>query len=285
MEYDPRSDEITIATSLFDDMYWLQQYYNAIMRSAMNHHFKAILEEKGYRVLMNEDEGKYKIDNKKLKEKAKENHDAVVERALNDKEETLTASEKKVKASVEKRAEILNIKTDNETFREELVNDKAFVSHLNVCTLLNTNHDESFVDKTYKEFKVQNCKSNTMKVKLINEIQDLLNTSAFWFDDVYDTINIPEDKQTVINKVFRMTDSKNGKATLIKMYKNVVPKMINSKQIMINGNRSYEHSVDKDIMKHHLDLFYKRNKSFCNIDADTLDAFDWEMPKVKKIVK
>ena len=186
---------------------------------------------------------------------------------------------------MEKRAQILNIKTDNETFREELVNDKAFVSHLNVCTLLNTNHDESFVDKTYKEFKVQNCKSNTMKVKLINEIQDLLNTSAFWFDDVDDTINIPEDTQTVINKVFRMTDSKNGKATLIKMYKNVVPKMINSKQIMINGNRSYEHSVDKDIMKHHLDLLYKRNKSFSNIDADTLDAFDWVIPKTKKMFK
>ena len=69
------------------------------------------------------------------------------------------------------------------------------------------------------------------------------------------------------------------------MYKNVVPKMINSKQIMINGNRSYEHSVDKDIMKHHLDLFYKRNKSFCNIDADTLDAFDWVIPKTKKMFK
>ena len=162
---------------------------------------------------------------------------------------------------------------------------ELFVSHLNVCMILNTNHDESFVDKTYKEFKVQNCKSNTMKVKLINYTHDLLETSAFCFDDVDDTINIPEDKQTVINKVFRMTDSKNAKATLIKMYKNVVPNMISGDQVMVNGIRSTKHTVDKDIMKHHLDLFYKRNKSFCNIDADTLDAFDWVIPKTKKMFK
>ena len=57
MEYDPRTDEIVIATSIFDDMYWDQQYYNAIMRSSMNQHFKNILEEKGYVVSVNEDVG------------------------------------------------------------------------------------------------------------------------------------------------------------------------------------------------------------------------------------
>ena len=64
MEYYPRTDEVVISTSIFDEMFWQQQYYNAIMRSATNHHFQAILKEKGYNVMVNNDVSEYKIDNK-----------------------------------------------------------------------------------------------------------------------------------------------------------------------------------------------------------------------------
>ena len=60
--------------SIFDEMYWQQQYYNSIMRSAMNHHFKAILQEKGYMIDVNETEAMHKIDTKKLKEEVKANN-------------------------------------------------------------------------------------------------------------------------------------------------------------------------------------------------------------------
>ncbi|MFO0003043.1 MAG: hypothetical protein ACK559_18105, partial [bacterium] len=36
----PRTGDIEYKTTFFDDMFWQQQYYNAVMRSAMNHHFK-----------------------------------------------------------------------------------------------------------------------------------------------------------------------------------------------------------------------------------------------------
>ena len=277
MEYDPRTDEITIATSLFDDMWYLQQYYNAIMRSAMNHHFKAILEEKGYKVLINDDMGKHKIDHKKLKEKAKENNDAVVERAINDTDESLTSSEKKVKSSMEKRADILHVKINNERFREELSDDRKFTTHLNICSLLNTNHDETWMDKTYKELKVQNAKSNTTKIKLINEVQSLMNISPLCIDDINDVV-IPDDKQEVIKKVFRLKE-----VNLVSMYRSLVPGLIKAKTTMVQGVRSRRYSVDADVMKHHLDLLYHRNKTFANIDQNTMNNFDYEPPQTPKL--
>ena len=277
MEYDPRTDEITIATSLFDDMWYLQQYYNAIMRSAMNHHFKAILEEKGYKVLMCEERGKYKIDHKKLKEKAKENNDATVERAINDTDDSLTASEKKVKASMEKRADILHVKIDNERFKDELADDRKFATHLNICSLLNTNHDEAWLDRTYKDLKVQNAKSNTTKIKLINEVQSIMNISPLCLNDIRDVV-IPNDKQEVIKKVFRLKE-----VSLVAMYRSLVPGLIKAKTTMVNGVRSRKYTIDHDVMKHHLDLLHHRNKTFANIDQNTINDFDYKPPEPKKL--
>ena len=53
LEFDPRTNEIVMKTSLFDELFYLQQYYNAVLRSAMNYHFKTILEEKSNAVLTN----------------------------------------------------------------------------------------------------------------------------------------------------------------------------------------------------------------------------------------
>jgi hypothetical protein len=112
-------------------MYWQQQYYNAIMRSAMNHHFQSILREKGYTVSVNEDDGQHKIDSKKLKEEVKEANNDVIERAINDNDESLTADEKKIKISMEKRANILHIAIDNDQFRKELADET--VRHASQC--------------------------------------------------------------------------------------------------------------------------------------------------------
>ena len=42
---------------------------------------------------------------------------------------------------------------------------------------MNTNHDEKLINKTYKEFKVQNITSNAMKLKLIHEVKTIMNAS------------------------------------------------------------------------------------------------------------
>ena len=278
MEYDPRTDEIIIATSIFDDMYWDQQYYNAIMRSSMNQHFKNILEDKGYVVTINEDLGSYKINSKELKVIVKENNSDMIDRIIKDKNESLTASEIKVKKSMEKRASILHIKIDNDKFREELSDDRKFITHLTICSLLNTNHDEKFIDKTSQELKVQNTTSNITKVKLINEIHSLMNISPLCIDNINNNIQIPEDKQSIIKKVFRMKD-----INLIALYRNLIPGLISSNNRKINGVRTTIYNIDSKVINHHLELLQLRNKRLDNVNQETLKYFDYTAPKAKKM--
>jgi hypothetical protein len=278
MEYDPRKDEIIIATSIFDDMYWEQQYYNSIMRSSMNQHFKNILEDKGYVVNINEELGSYKINSKELKGTVKENNIDMIDRIINDKHESLTASEIKVKTSMEKRASILHIKIDNDKFREELADDKKFREHLSICSLLYTNHDEKFIDKAYQELKVKNTTSNITKVKLINDIHSLMNISPLCIDNININIEIPEDKQNIIKKVFRIKD-----IHLITLYRNLIPGLISSNNMMIKGVRTIIYNIDSKVINHHLDLLQIRNKKMDNVNQETLKYFDYVAPKEKKM--
>ena len=278
MEYNPRTDEIVIATSIFDQMFWQQQYYNAIMRSSMNHHFQAILKEKGYNVMVNNDVSEYKIDNKKLTEMVKEDYDNIIDHAINDPDDSLSETEKKVKKAIEKRADILHISIDNDKYRDELSNDKQFVTHLNICSLMNANHDEKLINKTYKEFKVQNITSNAMKLKLIHEVQTIMNISPLCINDRNNDAIIPDDKKDIIKKVFRIND-----VNLISMYRNIVPGLLNSQQRMVNGVRSREYEIDFDVITHHLDLLSHRNKKMTGIDVTTLNYFGYVPSKPKKL--
>jgi hypothetical protein len=278
MEYDPRKDEIIIATSIFDDMYWEQQYYNSIMRSSMNQHFKNILEDKGYIINIFEEVGNYKINSNELKIIVKENNINMIDRIINDKHESLTASEIKVKTIMEKRASILHIKIDNDKFREELTDDKKFITHLSICSILNTNHDERFIDKVHQELKVKNTTSVNTKIKLINDIQSLMNISPLCIDNINNNILIPEDKQNIIRKVFRMKD-----INLIALYRNIIPGLITSSEPQKKGIRTTLYKIDNKVIKHHLDLLNIRNKKMDNINKESLKYFDYVLPKEKKM--
>jgi hypothetical protein len=259
-------------------MYWDQQYYNAIMRSSMNQHFKNILEDKGYVVNINEELESYKINSKELKGIVKENNIDMIDRIINDKHESLTASEIKVKQSMEKRASILHIKIDNDKFREELADDKKFSEHLSICSLLYTNHDEKFIDRAYQELKVKNTTSNITKVKLINEIHSLMNISPLCIDNINNNIEIPDDKQNIIKKVFRIKD-----IHLIALYRNLIPGIISSTKTQIKGVRTRIYNIDSKVINHHLDLLQIRNKRLDNVNQETLKYFDYVAPKEKKM--
>ena len=209
----------------------------------------------------------------------KENTNTTIERIINDKEESLTASEIKVKKAMEKRAQILCVNIDNEKYRDELSDDRKFGMHLNICTLLNTNHDEHFIDKTYKELKVQNAKSNATKIKLIHEVESMMNMSTLCINDINDDFQIPQDKQEIIKKVFRLKE-----VNLISMYRNLIPGLIESKQVTQNCEKVRHYEIDKQLLLHHLDLLTIRNKKLINIDRDTLDYFRYEIKKDKRIV-
>jgi hypothetical protein len=111
---------------------------------------------------------------KQLKEDVKEKNNEAIESIIVDPENSLTAGEKKIKESMIKRAEFFKIDINSDKYREELTDDRKFTTHLNVCELLNTKHDDKFLKKTRKEFDVQNVTSHTMKIKLINEVHECI---------------------------------------------------------------------------------------------------------------
>ena len=277
-DYDSKRGEIINLASMFDDMFWKQQYYNSVMKSAMNYHFQSILKEKGYNISVNEMDGKHKIDIDRLKEDVKETNSETIKSIIQDPENSLTAGQKKVKESIEKRAEILHIGMDCSKYEEELTDDRKFVTHLNVCELLNTRHDDKLYDKTCKEFGVQNITSNTMKIKLINEVQMLMNVSPLCIDNINNDIVIPDDKRDLIKKVFRT------EASLISMYRNLVPNLIKSTRVTVDGERSRVYEIEPDVIKHHLDLLRHRNKTFDGIDEKTLNYFGYK-PKTIRLLK
>ena len=96
-DYDSKRGEIINLASMFDDMFWKQQYYNSVMKSAMNYHFQSILKEKGYNISVNEMDGKHKIDINRLKEDVKETNSETIKSIIQDPENSLTAGQKKVK--------------------------------------------------------------------------------------------------------------------------------------------------------------------------------------------
>ena len=277
-EYDSKRGEIVNLASMFDQMFWQQQYFHSVMRSAMNHHFHSILREKGYDIWINDKEGTHKIDMKQLKEDVKEKNNEAIESIIKDPENSLTAGEKKIKESMEKRAEILRIDINCDKYREELADDRKFTTHLNICELLNTYHDDKFLKKTRKEFSVQNVTSNTMKIKLINEVQTIMNVSPLCINDMNNDVAIPADKQEVIKKVFRLTN-----VNLISMYSNLVPNLVKSNRVMVDGVRSRVYEIDPDMITHHLDLLCHRNKKLDGIDKNTLNYFGYK-PKTQKLL-
>ena len=95
-----------------------------------------------------------------------------------------------------------------------------------------------------------------MKIKLINEVQTIMNVSPLCINDMNNDVAIPADKQEVIKKVFRLTN-----VNLISMYSNLVPNLVKSNRVMVDGARSRVYEIDTDIITHHLDLLCHRNKT------------------------
>ena len=117
-----------------------------------------------------------------------------------------------------------------------------------------------------------------MKIKLINEVQTIMNVSPLCINDMNNDVAIPADKQEVIKKVFRLTN-----VNLISMYSNLVPNLVKSNRVMVNGVRSRVYEIDTDIITHHLDLLCNRNKKLDGIDKNTLNYFGYK-PKIQKLL-
>ena len=98
-------------------------------------------------------------------------------------------------------------------------------------------------------------------------------------NDINDDFQIPQDKQEIIKKVFRLKE-----VNLFSMYRNLIPGLIESKQVTQNYEKVRQYEIDRELLKHHLDLLTNRNKKLINIYQNTLNHFRYEIKKDKRIV-
>ena len=63
------------------------------------------------------------------------------------------------------------------------------------------------------------------------------------------------------------------------MYRNLVPNIVKSTQVMTDGVRSRVYEIDTQTIKHHLDLLCHRNHKLNGIDKQTLTYFGYKPPK------
>lgn len=273
-DYDLNTGDIVNLASTFDDMFWKQQYYNGVMRSAMNYHFQSILKEKGYNISVNEMKGQHKINFNELKEDIKEATGETIKTIIEESDDDeLTAGQKKIKASIEKRANILHINIDNDKYNEELTDDRQFVTHLNICALLNTKHDDKLYQKMFEDFGVQNITSNANKIKLINEVRKIFNVSPLCVDNINDDIVIPDNMKKLVKDTFRID------ANLVSMYRHLVPGIIKVTRITVDGKKKRVYEIEPDIIKHHIELLRHRNETFDGIDENILNRYGYEKPE------
>ena len=292
-EIDQKTGDVVYANRIYEKLFYQAYHYDHIMRSAMTYHFEQILKEKGYKITQNKNKSDYKINEKKLKADVQDNIDKKVERIQNDAEESLSASEKKLKEQMKKRAELLHVEIDNEDFKDEIEDDRTFVNHLNVSTLLMDNIDERLVDKSYKDCRVNNVKANIMKIKLIKQLEDKLgfkNSLTLDYDTDKARFNekIELDVKFIksVQKTFRSKKEpktyKDSYDTLVTMYRNVCSSVVTSKKTR-DGKETYtKYSVDKDVIKKTLDLVCHRNKKLTGYSCDVYDYEVAEKP-VKKM--
>jgi hypothetical protein len=282
-EYNPRNSvkKAEVSSEFFNSMYWQLRYYNAIMQSSMNYHFQNILKEKGYHnIQFNSNIHNYKVDDKKLIEKVKEElHDAVIN-ACGEPEDNLTDKEKKIRSEMKKRAEILNIDLEKGqervTYIDQMTDNKLFRSHLNLCSIIKVDQDTKFIEASRVDFAVKSITQNALKLKLIDEVQTILNIAPLDVDDITenDYKKIPDDKQTIIKKVFRIND-----VDIMSMYRHMCPGLVSSKQHGRGKDRYTVHTIDDGVMKYHLNLLSLRNEFMEGINKDTLNYFGYVPPK------
>jgi len=270
--------EWELNNDVFNNLFYMTELYNSIMKSDMKYHFIQILKDKGYDVEDDTNEAVTERPNEKdIKEKVKENNDNTIQRALTDDFESLTSSEIKIRQQIEQRSKILCVKVDNEEYFEELTNNKVFTEHINLSQLVSSNFNGKMLTQAYKEFDIQSVKSNVLKVKLIHDVAKSLDCHPLEFEaEGTGDVELKQDQLDMIKKVFRLnelktTDYNDVHDMMKKIVKQVSPSnLFISEKVQIDGKRTHTWSVDKKVLQRHLNLISHRNDNMDNIHQDIM---------------
>jgi hypothetical protein len=161
-------------------------------------------------------------------------------RALYNKESSLTDAEKKIRESAERRAKYLNInfnkKIDKEEYEEYLIDDKIFTHFCTYKLLMDSDVklNQKIADSLENDYCVLNAKSLLTKIKLIRQLEGILEIKTLEINTAVDVerfdeeVEISDKIKNTIKNTFRSNRNieednfKNWYYQLIQMYKNVL---------------------------------------------------------------
>jgi hypothetical protein len=240
---DYQTNEWKYIDTIFNDLFFIHEYYDHVLRSAPREQLRWMLEDKGYKIQYNTEVDKSDLKIKKeikdCKVEISENLAQMNHRALHDKLSTLTDVEKKIRENAVRRAKYLNIKftkVNKEKYFDYLVDDKKFASFCTYKLLMESDDklDDKIAEQLQKDFNISNTKSLITKIKLIKQLEKILNIKFLDIDTSKDVIRFNEKivvKKQLKNSIkttFRSNrniddnEFKNWYYQLIQMYKNVL---------------------------------------------------------------
>ena len=174
-----------------------------------------------------------------------------------------------------------------------MTDDRAFVNHLNISSLLMNNIDEKLVTKSYQDSRVNNVKGCVMKIKLIKQLEEKLgfkesltinyDTDKARFTEV---LKLDDTYVKTIQKTFRSKKEpasyKDSYYMLIGMYRNICKGVVSSSKL---SNNDYKYSVSQDVITRNLDLALCRNKKLTGYNEKVYGYEIPEQPPAKTLKK
>ena len=271
----------TLHETLFNEMFFYNEYYDNVLRSAPREQFRMLLEGKNYEIIYNNEEidnDDKKIvvkNNKNAKIQVEDNYDQLCQRALYNRVNSLTENEKKIHDDAERRAKFLKIdfnkKVQKKKWEKFLISDVEFSRHIAYRLLIG---DEAKLDSKIaasleKDYKITICNSLEVKIKLIKKVEKILGVECLDINtqrdiDRFDEeIVIDDDTLKLLKKTFRINKANSKIADkfenlyyeLIQLYKHVLGNDIcRCTRNMIDNVRHYFYIINLDVVNEHIKL-------------------------------
>jgi len=275
----------SITDSVFTTIFFINEYYDNVLRSAPREQFRWLIESKGFTVIYNKEKviDKAKVeamkDIKLCKDMIEEQKEILGHRAIFDKLASLTDSEKIIRQFAINRAKYLEIdfesKVEKKRYEDFLVDrkphDKMFTQHYMYRLLMGEGKvDEISAKQLKKLYNIKNGKSLLVKVRLIKRLERALNIESLKIDtkedyDRFDEeVDVPNDLRKKIVRIFRVTKETSDDMLeqfrywyyqLIHMYKHVFSiDLFTSVQIKRNKIHHYSYSINPEYLEIHKEL-------------------------------
>jgi hypothetical protein len=274
---DYESGEWILHNNVFNDLFFIHEYYDHVLRSAPREQFRWMLIDKGFAIthvidrLRDAENDTIREKNKVCKERIELNQDQINKRALYNKESSLTECEKKILENAKRRAKFLKIdfskKVERKKWEEFLVDDKVFSQHyaFRLLNCTDNNLDIKIAKQMEKDYNVLNCKSILTKIKLIKQLEGILIIDTLDIDTTRDiehfdeNVAVSDELKDLIKNIFRIRKNdikvndkyENWYYQLINMYKNVIGNVFLVKQ---GTERKYFYNINSTLLIKHQNL-------------------------------